>query len=920
MQKKLRLLSMLIALSFTTGLRAQTDSLEISLLTCEPGKAIYELYGHTAILVEDITAGTMVVYNYGMFDFNTPNFMLKFARGHTDYILGTNRFTSFIREYSMRGSKVFKQPINLSQTELRTLDSLLLDNLKPENRTYRYNFLHNNCATMALDKIEESIAGTVTYPEPDTTQTIRNILTQHTSVRPWSEFGVDIILGAEVDRPLKYRQEAFAPLYLMDFVSKAIVTDTAGAVRPLVLPAETIVAPDHSVDMGKPLFTPIQVACILAAVILLLTLLGWYKEKRFWLIDALLYGAQGLAGIIITFMYFFSEHPAVGTNWLVLIFNPVALFLLPFMIRSAKRRKTGLLIIYEFLICSAFIVCSPLIPQYIEPAVYVLIATFAARALLSILFCIHSHSCNQPVQSSRTVRGSIPVWLFLMLAIPFTAQAANEKRPKLVVGIVVDQLDRQNVEIMLPLLSDDGIKLMWYDGYNRDFTTFDYDDTDRASAMASIYTGASPFQHGIVAERWMNRSTLMPSSLLDDGNSNGINTIEHTSPERLLATNLADEMKLESGGRSRVCAIAIERDASILAAGHEADVAIWLNHENGKWCSSDFYGYMPAWVENLNESQSRKYEWQPMMSADDYIRISVKDNGEPFSYSIKPDNTLDLFTSPLANDMVNNAALIAVDAMKMGSDDTPDLLALTYYAGNFRHENNSISSIEQQDILLRLDKNISELIQAINDKIGQENVLYFLTSTGYTDSKAPDLKNTRIPTGIMSMERATALLNLYLSAKYGSDKYIETYYCNQIYLNHNLIEDKGLSLHEVLENCVDLLVQVSGIRSVFLMRDLMSSIPDMETARKRNAYHSYSSGDIVVETIPGWGISDENEGTVYYRRPIPKPFPMVLYGNGIRAEINHEPVSVSTLVPTICNIIRCSAPNASSAQPLLNLK
>jgi hypothetical protein len=918
MQKKLRLLFMLIALSFTTGLRAQTDSLEISLLTCEPGKAIYELYGHTAILVEDITAGTVVVYNYGMFDFNTPNFMLKFTRGHTDYVLGTNRFTSFTKEYSMRGSKVFKQPLNLSQTELRTLDSLLRDNIKPENRTYRYNFLYNNCATMALDKIEESISGTVTYPEPDTTQTIRNILTQHTSVRPWSEFGVDIILGAEIDRPLKYRQEAFAPLYLMDFVSKATVTDTSGMVRPLVLPAVTIVEPDHSVDMGKPLFTPIQVACILAAVILLLTLLGWYKEKRFWLIDALLYGAQGLAGIIITFMYFFSEHPAVGTNWLVLIFNPVALLLIPFMIRSVRHRKAGLLVIYEFIICTAFLVCSPLIPQYIEPAVYIIIAAFAARALLTILFWIHSRSCTQATPSHTVNR--ITVWLLLISAIPIAVQAANEKRPKLVVGIVVDQLDRQNVEMMLPMLCNDGIKRMWYDGYNRDFTSFDYDDTDRASAIASIYTGASPFQHGIVAERWMNRSTLMPSSLLDDGNSNGINTIEHTSPERLLATNLADEMKLESGGRSRVCAIAVERDASILAAGHEADVAIWLNHENGKWCSSDFYGNLPAWVESLNESQSRKYEWQPLLPASDYIRISVKDDREPFSYTVKPDNSLDMFTSPLANDMVTNAALIAVDAMKMGSDDTPDLLALTYYAGNFRHENNSISSFEQQDIFLRLDRNISELIQAINDRIGQENVLYFLTSTGYTDAKAPDLKNTRIPSGTMSMERATALLNLYLSAKYGSDKYVETYYCNQIYLNHNLIEDKGLSLHEVLENCVDLLVQVSGIKSVFLMRDLMSSVPDMETARKRNAYHRYSSGDIVIEAIPGWGISDENEGTTYYRRPVPKPFPMVLYGNGIRAEINHEPVSISTLAPTICNIIRCDAPNTSYAQPLSGIK
>ena len=918
MLKKLRLLSILFALFFPTTLHAQTDSIEISLITCEPGKAIYELYGHTAILVENYTQGTEVVYNYGLFNFSTPHFIWKFCLGRTDYILGKMPLNFFLREYNERGSKVFKQQLNLTPDECSTLDRLLHENSLTENRTYRYNFLYNNCATMALDKIEESITGTLSYPETDTTLSIRSILTEHTSVRPWSEFGVDMLLGSEIDRPLRYRQEAFAPLYLMRMASKTVITDTAGTVRPFVHPAVAIADPDHQVDMGKPLFTPIEVACILAALILMLTLIGWYKEKRFWLIDVLLFGVQGLAGTLIAFIFFLSEHPAVSTNWLILVFNPISLILLPFMIRSIRRRKPGMLIYYEFAVCTAFLVCSSLIPQYIEPAVYILTATFAARALLTILYCIHARL--HPEKPTRTNRVHIPVWILITLALPATLQAANDKRPKLIVGIVIDQLDRQNIEMLMPLMEDDGFKLFWYNGYNMDHATFDFEGTDRASAIASIYTGATPFQHGIVAERWMNRKTLIASSLLDDGNNTGINTIEHTSPERLLATNLADEMKLETGGRSRVCAIAIERDASVLAAGHEADVAIWMNHENGKWCSSDFYGNLPTWVENLNDSLLRKFDWQPLLYNDEYIRMSVNDIEEPFSYTIKPGGSLDLFTSPAANNMVNKAALTAIDAMRLGVDDTPDLLAITYYAGNFRNEKNSINSVEQQDICLRLDRNIAELVKAVNSKIGSENVLYFLTSTGYTDYPAPDLRNTRIPTGIMSMERAAALLNLYLSAKYGSDKYIETYYRNQIYLNHNLIEDKGLSMHEILDNCIDLLIQVSGIKSITLLRDMMSTVPDSETARRRNSYHSASSGDIIIETEPGWVISDENEGTTYYHRPVSKPFPLILYGNGIRSEISHEPVSISILAPTICNIIHCDAPNASYAQPLSGIK
>ena len=917
MKKRLSVILTAIILLMPVA-KAQTDSISISLLTCEPGKAIYELYGHTALLVEDFRTGTELVYNYGMFDFNTPNFMLKFTRGHTDYILGINRYSSFLREYDVRGSRVFKQTLNLSKTELRTLDSLLRDNIKPENRTYRYNFLYNNCATMALDKIEQSIQGTVSYPETDTTLTLRNILTAHTSVRPWSEFAVDIILGSEIDRPLKYKQETFAPLCLMGVASKAVITDNTGIQRPLVLKTETVADPDHHVDMGKPLFTPVQVAGILATLVLLLSLLGRYREKRYWLIDALLYGAQGISGIIITFMYFFSEHPAVGTNWLTIVFNPIPLFLIPFMAASVRRNKAGLLTIYEFIVCTAFLICAPFIPQHIEPAVHVLTVTFAARAALSILFCIHMR--QHPSEPQKKHAGRVASLFLLMVTLPAALQAGQEQRPKLVVGIVIDQFDEECLSVMMPQLTDDGLLKIWIDGYNRPNATFDFDDTDCASAIASIYTGASPFQHGIVAGKWMNRKTLIASSPIDDGSCNGINTIEHSSPKRLLATNLADEMKLGTDGRSKVCSIAAQREASVLAGGHEADLAIWINKENYAWCSSDYYGKLPEWVSGLNDSIFKKSTWEPLLPAARYQTASGQDLYKPFSYTFKRNTPVDYTTSPLANDRVNDAAIAAVDAMELGSDDTPDLLTLTYYAGNFRHEPNSIWTIEQQDIYLRLDRNIAQLIKEINNRVGAGNVLYFLTSTGYTDCKKPRFENTRIPSGTVSMERTAALLNLYLSSKYGSEKYVETFYSNQIYLNHNLIEDNGLSMHEVLENSVDLLVQVSGIKNVILLRNLMSMIPDAEAARKRNSFNSAYTGDIIIDAIPGWGILDESEGVTYYRKPTSSPIPFILYGNGIRAEINHEPISVSVLIPTVCNIVGCGMPNASYCNPLINLK
>jgi len=900
------------------GAKAQSDSINAYLLTCEPGKAIYELYGHTAIWIEDAGNGTDAVFNYGLFDFNTPNFVWRFTLGQTDYILGYTRLRSFLREYSERGSEVFAQPLNLTRQEARRLYELLIENSRVENRVYRYNFLFNNCATMALDKIEECINGTVTYSS-DTTQTFRDILTAHTKVRPWSEFAVDLIIGAEGDLPTGYRQEAFAPLYLKELAGTAVITDTAGVQRPLVLPTLRLVNPDHGVDFGKPLLTPIQVMWIVFMLVLFVTLIGWYKNRAFWVVDTILFGIQGLGGIIIALMYFFSEHPTLDSNWLVICLNPLPLVFIPFFIHKSRHGKVSIFIIMEAVINIAFLLFSPAIPQVIEPAVMILIGTFAFRALSTAIFQL-SAGLRRQSPSTTHINGRFPLALIAALSLSATLQAKPENSPKLVVGIVVDQLDEECLEKLMPIMGNGGLKRLWTDGYNRTNATFDYDDMDRASAVASIHTGASPFQHGIVANRWMNPKTLMPAPPVDDSNCKGINTIDKSSPRKLMATNLADEMKLGSGSRSKVCSIAIERDAAILAGGHDPDLVMWMNTEDGRWSSSDYYGSLPKWVDARNDSTWFLKDWRPTLPTSSYIPVSDHDRFRPFFYVLRKGEISDYLTTPFANDKVTEMALASIDEMELGDDDTPDLLTLTYYAGNFRHTPNTVWSLEQQDIYVRLDQTIEQLISTITSKIGLDNVLFFLTSTGYVENATPELGGTRIPTGQVSMERSTALLSLYLSAKYGSGTWVKTFYHNHIYLDHDLIEDKGLALHEVLESCVDLLVQVTGIRSVLLLRDLMSTVPDMEAVRKRNGLNASWSGDIIIDAIPGWGISDEKAGTVIYRKPVAKPVPFILYGNGIRAEVNHEPISISVLAPTVSLITRNDAPNACSAVPLKNLK
>mgnify|MGYP000450229854 FL=1 len=193
---------------------APGDSLAVSLITCEPGPQIYELYGHTAIRIRHMRTGDDVAFNYGMFNFNAPNFVMRFVLGETDYMLGVYPYEDFLEEYRLRGSKVIEQTLNLTAQEKERLLRALAENARPENCTYRYNFLYNNCTSQARDIIERCIDGAIVYPVDNKEESYRQIIHYYTAGSPWSEFGQDILLGAAADRPITQREKMFAPLFL----------------------------------------------------------------------------------------------------------------------------------------------------------------------------------------------------------------------------------------------------------------------------------------------------------------------------------------------------------------------------------------------------------------------------------------------------------------------------------------------------------------------------------------------------------------------------------------------------------------------------------------------------------------------------------------------------------------------------------
>ena len=903
----------------STLVRDHSDSIRISLVTCSPGTAVYEVYGHTALRVEIPTIGVDAVVNYGLFSFEAPNFVWRFIKGETDYIVGTIGYPIFEREYTDRGSTVTLQQLNLSREEKERLVQLLNENLRPENREYRYNFLYNNCSNKAGQMAQLALSAQP-LPLENRSEGIsyRDILHEYTAEYPWLQYGIDFLLGTEADLPTNPQQQMFAPEYLMHYTAQTQLADSLGA-YPYVVETEVRGQLDDE-PYVEPLLTPVQGMISFLLFIVVICSLEFLIERRQWWLDVLLSLIQGAMGVVVAFLFFASEHPTVGSNWQVIYLNPLPLLFIPFIIYSGIKRKVSMCYYVQMILLAAATLMLRLTGQYVQPAAWILMAAFAMRAF-------HSGVVYPLVAMRFTtynkIGGAPTKVLALLLCLSASASLKAAEVPKVVVSVVVDQLRGDYLEKFAHLYSDDGFKKLFAEG--RVYTNGYYSHTspDRSSGTASVYTGTTPYYHGITGNRFMLRNTLRVVGIVDDANdaNKGINTFEITSPNRLLVTTLADELKIATKGHAYVCSIAPERDMAVLAGGHAPNAALWLSDDCSKWATSAYYGGIPAWTRTYNHREGTRFDWAEMAWEPYYATgvysYSVYD-GIPreFHYTFRKGDAEAVKrykTSALINDEVTMLAKTCVAGGMFGRNKTTDMLCIGYYAGNYEHDSESVRPIELQDIYCRLDRNIAELIRAVEEKVGEGNALFVITSTGYADAHRPDSKLFTLPAGELKMDRCCALLNMYLGALYGKDNYVEGSYLNEIYLNQDLIEKRQIKMKELLDRCTEFLCQVSGVKRVYPSLDLLSGAADAEV---RASYNADRSGDLILEVAPGWTLVDDRwSERIYYNRTH-IPVPVIFYGGGFDAQCNRTPIAVESIAPTIAHILRISAPNACSTRPL----
>ena len=523
------------------------------------------------------------------------------------------------------------------------------------------------------------------------------------------------------------------------------------------------------------------------------------------------------------------------------------------------------------------------------------------------------------------------------------AQAPADK-PTLIVCIVVDGMKYDWIERYWNLFGEGGIRKLVKQGTNYTDTSVPFFLSDAGSSPASISTGAPPAIHGIVAENWYNRLRREQQNCTNDylAKSVGVNNAHgKQSANQLLANTIGDQIILSSDYKGKVVSVSFRAEPAILLEGHIPGSAYWMDTQTGNWITSSQYAItLPEWVNTFNARNSSSVymtrDWDLLLADNLYSGCPPDDNDletgyynqfKTFPYklsrirreSLGQDNEI-LGMTPFGNAMTTEFATTALLEESLGKDQATDLLWICYTAINQITKLFGPDSREVADALLRLDIDLQRLIYQIEETVGKEKALIFLTST-HGASMDPDYSRAlNLPGGFFRYHNAVALLNSYLSAIYGEGNWIEYYVDRQLYLNETLIDQKNLSFTIIQDQASRFLTHFDGVaRAVPADRLLSGDVTSPWGDLVQNSFNPDRTGDIIVILQPGW-IEDENtdsdSGSPYsYDTHVP----LTWYGWKVQKQTINRRVTLLDIAPTLANILNISSPAGATGKILYDL-
>ncbi len=508
-----------------------------------------------------------------------------------------------------------------------------------------------------------------------------------------------------------------------------------------------------------------------------------------------------------------------------------------------------------------------------------------------------------------------------LVTITTVAQTAPA-RPKLVVGIVVDQLRTDYLEYLRSQFGAKGLNRLIKGGtYLRDVDF--HIRPDAASGTAMIFTGAYPSLNGIAAATAYDPATRRMQPALFDEQAIGNFTSETLSPRPLLLSTISDEIALTGIGKGEVYSVATDPLTAILMTGHAGKGAYWINSESGKWSSSTYYKDIPNVVSKRNYSSPLStaidtITWQPsrLTTADD------KKKGFQFKYTFSHtdrDAYRRFLLTPRANDEVTDLAVDILGSLRLGSRSTIDMLNVGYTVAPYPYASNTSDyRLELEDAYIRLDSQIERLLDAVDRAVGLDNALIFLSSTGYYNEPERDNSKSPVPGGDFSTRRAASLLNAYLSAKFGTGDYVADLTSSALYLNHAVIERQKADIDKVALESRDFLCRMSGVADAATFRQILDG-DGIGADELRLSLSPTSTADVILRFQPGWSVTDD------LRYPVQKhtvnlaiaPAPAIIFGPGVAVKEISTPVDATVLAPTVAGILRIRSPNGASSRRIL---
>ena len=531
-------------------------------------------------------------------------------------------------------------------------------------------------------------------------------------------------------------------------------------------------------------------------------------------------------------------------------------------------------------------------------------------------------------QGAVTVRRGVITSVICSLVGINTILAVDNVRPRLVVGIMVDQLRTDHIEYLQNLFGDKGFRRLMKDGVYIKDVDFKVPGLDAVSGSAMIYTGSYPRYTGVNAEMVYSPETKGMVNVLNDPASIGNFTTETLSPSNIRISTISDEIAVAGQGKASIFSIAPDAQQSIVMAGHAANSAFWINENTGNWATTTYYQDSPSILTQKNytnpiAARLDTMAWTPLRgNSMPNTKSADKKGGEAGFRHTFPIADRDVYkiyaSSPLVNTEITDAAISYLQSLPLGrSVDTTDMLNLAYTAAPFLYDNEGNLTAETEDTYIRLDGQLERLFDAIDRYVGLDNTFVYVVSTGYYDEATPEDGKYKIPTGTFSVKRALSLLNSYLSAHYGNGAYVDTFSKDHVYLNHKEIEEKGLDLKATAELARDFLVKMSGVNDAYTMSDIMASaLPSMEALRL--ATDPKTGGDIILEFNAGWSIVDDTRfpNEIKTVRADVALTPAFLMWPPLVPEVIDRTVEAVSIAPTVSQALRIRAPNGAVGKPI----